>query len=235
MGKMLQFFGRGSAFADENNSAFFVSGNELVLVDFPMSSFLKIRRIGPDKLAGFKNCDITVIVTHTHGDHTGGVATLIHYVFYILRRKVTVIAPSEEVAADLKYLIERIEGCDPAGYELITADKAQRPWLLNVIPTVHAPQLAGRCFGYNLLVEGSNVVYTGDTATIEPFLPYLTPGTYLYADSAAGGSPVHLGVTELLEKVRGLDIHLYLMHLDQPGTIFDIADGSGAMAAPLYK
>lgn len=235
MGKMLQFLGRGSAFADENNSAFFVNGNELVLVDFPMSSFMKLRRFGADKLAGVKNADITVIVTHTHGDHAGGVATLIHFAFYVLHRKVTVIAPSEEVAADLKYLIERIEGCDPEGYELVTADKAQRPWLLDVIPTTHAPQLAGRCFGYHLLVEGNNVVYTGDTATIEPFLPYLTAGTYLYADSAASGSPVHLGVTELLEKVRGLDIHLYLMHLDQPGTIFDIAEGSGALAAPLYK
>ena len=235
MGKMLQFLGRGSAFADENNSAFFVNGSELVLIDFPLSSFMKMRRIGADKLSGVKNADLTVIITHTHGDHAGGVATLIHYAFYIMHRKVTVIAPSDELAADLKYLIERIEGCDPAGYELITADKAERPWLIGVIPTIHTPQLAGRCFGYNLLVEGNNVVYTGDTAVIEPFLPYLTAGTYLYSDSSASGSRVHIGISELLEKVRGLDIHLYLMHLDQPGTIFDIAEGSGALAAPLYK
>ena len=235
MGKMLQFLGRGSAFADENNSAFFVNGKELVLIDLPLSSFTKLRRIGADRISGVKNADLTVIVTHTHGDHTGGVATLIHYAFYIMHRKVTVIAPSDEVAADLKYLIERIEGCDPAGYELITADKADRPWLCDVIPTVHAPQLEGRCFGYRLIVEGNNVVYTGDTAKIEPFLPYLTPGTYLYSDCSAGGSRVHIGISELLGKVRGLDIHLYLMHLDQPGTILDIAEGSGALPAPLYK
>ena len=42
MNNCLQFFGRGSAFMTENNSAFFVNGDELVLIDCPMSAFRKL-------------------------------------------------------------------------------------------------------------------------------------------------------------------------------------------------
>ena len=93
MGEILQFLGRGSAFSDENNSAFFTCGNELVLIDLPMSSFRKLRRYGIKALSGRDDPDITVLVTHTHGDHTGGIPTMIHYACYILHRRVTVIAP----------------------------------------------------------------------------------------------------------------------------------------------
>ena len=36
---MLTFLGRGSAFADEHNSAFFIHDGNLILIDCPMSSF----------------------------------------------------------------------------------------------------------------------------------------------------------------------------------------------------
>ena len=36
--RLLLFLGRGSAFADEHNSAFFVEDNELVLIDCPATS-----------------------------------------------------------------------------------------------------------------------------------------------------------------------------------------------------
>ena len=39
---MLTFLGRGSAFADEHNSAFFVNESDLILIDCPMSSFEKL-------------------------------------------------------------------------------------------------------------------------------------------------------------------------------------------------
>ena len=235
MREYLQFLGRGSAFTDENNSAFFTDGNELVLIDLPMSSFRKLRKYGTDTLSGISSPDITVLVTHTHGDHTGGIPTFIHYAFYILHRKVTVIAPSEEVAADLRFLAERLEGCRPEAYDLITAKEAARPWLLDVIPTRHSPELEGRCFGYRLNVNGQNVVYTGDTAVIEPFLPYLGKGSLLYSDSSAHDSAVHINVSELIEKTDGLDIKLYLMHLDDPEKIAEAASGSNALIAPLFE
>lgn len=69
---MLKFFGRGSAFADEHNSAFFIYGNDLILIDCPATSFQKVKKM--EKLSKFDN--IFILVTHTHGDHSGGVGTM---------------------------------------------------------------------------------------------------------------------------------------------------------------
>ena len=66
---MLTFLGRGSAFTDEHNSAFFVENDELVLIDCAMSSFEKLNDMN---MTLFKH--IYVLVTHTHGDHSGAVA-----------------------------------------------------------------------------------------------------------------------------------------------------------------
>ena len=41
---MLRFFGRGSAFADDHNCAYFVSGGDLVLLDCPMTALPSIKR-----------------------------------------------------------------------------------------------------------------------------------------------------------------------------------------------
>jgi ribonuclease BN (tRNA processing enzyme) len=174
-----------------------------------------------------------VLVTHTHGDHTGGLGTFIHYAFYNLGRHVMVIAPSDEVKADLQYLLTRIEGCDPDAYTLVTPNEVMRPWLIGVIPTRHTPQLEGRCFGYRLLINGKKIIYTGDTATLTSFMPYLTNGVYLYTDVSSYKSGVHLHVDDLVEQVRGLDIHLYLMHFDDFEAIMRAANGSGALPAPL--
>ena len=42
---MLQFLGRGSAFSDEHNSAFFIEDNELVLIDCPATSYQKMKKM----------------------------------------------------------------------------------------------------------------------------------------------------------------------------------------------
>ena len=69
---MLKFLGRGSAFTDEHNSAYFVENDELILIDCPMSAF---QRLNDKNLALYDH--IYVLVTHTHGDHVGGIGMLI--------------------------------------------------------------------------------------------------------------------------------------------------------------
>lgn len=229
---MLTFFGRGNAFSEYNNSAFFIHRNELVLIDFPMSSFYKLKVMQREDGIPAEKC--TVLVTHTHGDHIGGIATLIQYSHYILQRHIDVIAPSDKVAENLRFLIKSIEGCDDDAYTVTTAGKTKRDWLCEVIPTKHVPELDGQCFGYLLDIDGRRTVYTGDTAVIEPFLPYLTDGTVLYSDVSFRKNPVHLHLDDLLDSVSGKNIELYLMHLDDEDAITSAIKGTDVKLAPLY-
>ena len=48
---MLRFLGRGSAFNEEQNCAFFVEKGRLVLLDCAMSGFHAVRRTGLERLA----------------------------------------------------------------------------------------------------------------------------------------------------------------------------------------
>ena len=233
---MLRFFGRGSAFEDIHNSAYFRNGDDLVLIDCPLSAFNIIKKGALTD--GVKR--IKVAITHTHSDHTGGLPLLIHYAFYLFHIPVLVIAPSEEVKADLLYLIDRLDGCDPSGYELITADKAEEDWLLSVIPTSHTPALEGRCFGYELSIDGVHTVYTGDTCITSPYVPYLTEGTELYIEVCTRNSPVHLFIDDIIPFIREVEqkgVSVYLMHLDSEDKLEGIIRESGVKArfAPLIS
>ena len=226
---MLNFLGRGSAFADEQNCAFFAADDTLVLLDCPMSAFHRLRKSDiPQK-------QIVILVTHTHSDHVGGIPMLIHFSRF-LQKHVTVAAPSAEIAKDLEYLIGRLDGCDRNAYTVTTAEALQAPWLRGVIPVQHADGLDGRCFGYRLQIGGNDVIYTGDTRELEPFLPYLHGGAYLYTETSAFDSGVHLYIDTLLPQLRKLvdaGVHVYLMHLDDEKAIAEKTAGSGVTFAPL--
>ena len=220
---MLKFFGRGSAFADEQNSAFFTDNSDLILIDCPMSTFHKIKMIGADKFVLPHTLKrIYILVTHTHGDHVSGIPMLIHYCFFVSHVPVTVVAPSREVRANLLYLIKRLEGCDSRGYRLICADSLKKNWFTAAVPTEHVPQLEGRCFGYRLNVRGTDIIYTGDTRTLAPFTKYLHQGCQLYTEISAYDSGVHLYIgmlADTLKKLSKKGVDVFLMHIDNEDVI----------------
>ncbi|MBO4863732.1 MAG: ribonuclease Z [Eubacterium sp.] len=244
---MLKFLGRNSAFNPEQNSAFFVSGDSLVLLDCPMSALQKMIKIGKKGFGSDEPLNrIYVIVTHTHGDHVGGIPMLIHYAYYVWKLPVTVAAPSKEVAEDLLFLIERLEGCERDAYTLVNLgndggdfaepDENLKSWVKDVILTEHTPGLKGRCFGYHLDIAGTSVIYTGDTGTLEPFKPFLTEGAVLYTEASAYDSPVHISLKRELGYLEGITkkgVTVYLMHLDNEDEIKNIIEGSNIKIAPM--
>ena len=235
---MLRFLGRGSAFRTNNNCAFFALGGELILLDCPLSAFHRIRHLGAHKLAGGKAEKIVILVTHTHSDHTSGIGMLIHYCYYILHIPVLVIAPNDEVAKDICLLADRIDGCSSEGYEVKTFGKGLYSWLTAPIPTTHSEQLEGRCFGWVLDISGQRIVYTGDTNTLDPFLPYLESGSALYTEVSAFESPVHLYIEKFLPKLEELvqkGIKVFFMHLDDEKALDKAAHKIGAQLVPLYE
>lgn len=209
----LKFLGRGSGFAYQHTSAYFTTENkEFIVIDCPVSTFQKLRHIP------LKNYDdIYVLITHTHGDHVGGLGLFVQYVYFTLKKKVTIVAPSAMVAADIRTLL-MIEGNDSSWFNLITVENLKdKPWFCRAIRTKHSPELDKKCFGYQLVVDKEKVIYTGDTSTLEPFLPYISKGTLLYVDTSVYYGMIHLKLEDMLgdliELTKG-GVKVYLMHLD---------------------
>lgn len=231
---LLLFLGRGSAFADEQNSAFFAEDNELVLIDCPATSYQKVKKMNWEQYD-----NIYILITHTHGDHSGGVGTMLQYVWFAsyMKKKVTIVAPSEEVKEDLLLLLMRIEGCEKEWFDIITADELNKKWFIAAVPTTHVKPLEGRCFGYHLNIHGNNAVYTGDTATLEPFRPLLKSGSFLYTEAAYYKSAVHMHLKDMLAEYISLaesGVHVYLMHLDVEDEIRKMTADSALKLAQLY-
>ena len=232
---MLKFLGRGSAFTDNHNCAFFKFKNDLVFIDFPMTAFLKLKNIGLNNLVGDVN-KIYVLVTHTHCDHIGGIPMLIHYAYHVWKVPVIIAVPSEEIEENLRYYIGVIEGCYDEVYTLIYARNL--PFVKNVIKTSHSWSLDGRCFGYCLNIEDKNVVYTGDTNTLAPYLPYLDKGTILYTEISNYKAPMHLCIEDVLYKLKqftNMGISVYLMHIDDEDAIKEEIAGTNIQIAELYN
>ena len=238
---MLKFLGRGAGFSDEHNGACFGYEDKLILMDCPMITFKRLKNQGLSCFAGRAVEEIVVVVTHTHSDHVAGLALTIHMARFIWKLKVKVVAPSEEVAHDLEYLLYRLDGCSRETCTVLTAEdymieEMGRGWLKEVIPTVHVPELEGRCFGYRLSIDGKNVIYTGDTATLEPYMEYLEEGSILYTECSAYDTGVHIYVdylTGYADFFREKDIKVYLMHMDNVEEIKRRTAGTGFETAPL--
>ena len=232
---MLLFLGRGSAFSDEHNSAFFVEDNELILIDCPATSYQKVKKM---KWEQYDN--IYILITHTHGDHSGGVGTMLQYVWFAsyMKEKVTVVAPSLEVKEDLIQLLMRIEGCEKEWFNIIAANELDKNWFVAAVPTTHVKPLEGKCFGYHLNIHGNNVVYTGDTATLEPFEPLLLCNSFLYAEAAYYKSEVHLFMKDMLPefiRLSKIGVHVYLIHLDVEKEIKKMIADTSLKLARLYE
>ena len=226
---MLKFLGRGTGFSDDHNGACFVQGSSLVLMDCPLITFKRLKNEGLAAFAGTEKPDKLVIaVTHTHSDHVGGLALTIHYAKFVWGIKVTVIAPSEEVKKNLDYMLTELDGCDKENYSLVTAEEYKstsgETWLKAAIPTKHVPALDGKCFGYNLEIDGINTIYTGDTRSLDPYLSYLDEGSVLYTECSAYKTEVHIFVDDLVKTddyFKEKNIKVFLMHLDKENEIIE--------------
>ena len=211
----LKFLGRCSGFSDlkeGHTSAFFeTTDNDLVVIDLPMSSFYKLKNFD---LSKYNN--IFVLITHTHGDHISGLGLFAQLTFFVFKKKIKIIAPSDDVRTDISTVL-KIEGNDPDWYYLDTAENFKhtycKTWFKREIKTTHSPQLENKCFGYIFNINETNVIYTGDTSTLEPFKEYLTPDSELYVDTSVHYGQIHLKLEDLFKEDLD-DINVYLMHLD---------------------
>ena len=148
--------------------------------------------------------DIEVIITHLHNDHAGALSQFILYMWFIYNKKVTVYSKCEKIEEYLE-----ITGTTNGSYEVISGHSN-----LEFIKTEHVQELDS--YGFRLNICGKTIVYTGDTSTLVPFMPYLDGCDEFYVDVSKYGG-VHLKFEDSIEdlcKIKEKGIDVFLMHID---------------------
>jgi len=206
----LKFLGTDSGFGEKNNSAYYEADNKLVLIDCGFSVF----NIAKKTFDFSKYDNIEIIITHLHNDHAGSLSQIILYLWFVFHKKVTVISKCEHIKEYLS-----ITGTPEDAYELRTSTND-----ITFIQTQHVSDLDA--YGFNLKINDKEIIYTGDTAVIEPFEPYFDKISELYIDVSVFGG-VHLNIKDILPKLKELkakNISVYLMHLDNKEEIKTITN-----------
>lgn len=124
--------------------------------------------------------------------------------WYIYNKKVTVYSCCEKIKEYLE-----ITGTTKEAYD-IKAEKSN----LEFIKTKHVKEIDS--YGFKLNIKGKNIVYTGDTSTLLPFIPYLNDCDEFYVDVSKYGG-VHLKFEDAIDDLRKIKengVNVFLMHID---------------------
>ena len=207
----LTFFGSDSGFGDNNNSAYIERENKLIIIDCGITVFNTLKR----KFDFTKYNDIEIIITHLHNDHAGSLSQLILYLWYIYNIKAKVISACKNIK---EYL--RITGTPDEAYTLTNTDTN-----IQFIETEHVKEID--CYGFLLKVDNKTIIYTGDTKTLVPFLPYIDDADELYVDVSKNGG-VHLKIDDIMQdlsKIKHNKTNVYLMHIDDRTYVYEKCNG----------
>ncbi len=174
----LQFVGCGDAFGSGGrfNTCFHLKGETTnLLIDCGASSLVALKRLGIDR-----NAISTIVVTHFHADHFGGIPFfLLDAQFFSKRRtKLTIVGPVgleawyERVMetafpgssqAAQKFALELVA---VAAGDAVEANGAK----IAAYQALHGPADAP-CLAVRISAEGRTVAYTGDTEWTPALIP----------------------------------------------------------------
>lgn len=200
MESTLTFLGRDSGFGDKNNSAYVELDGKLVIIDCGFTVFQDVK----NKFDFNRYEEIEIIITHLHNDHAGSLSQLILYLWFNYNKKVTILSKC-------KYIREYLDitGTPMNSYELKEGLEN-----LKFIETKHGEYLDA--YGFSLNIKNKNILYTGDTETIEPFLPYLNDIDEFYVDVSRYGG-IHIKIDDIIGKLKEIEengTRVFLMHMD---------------------
>lgn len=166
----LQFVGCGDAFGSGGrfNTCFHLVGKNVnALIDCGGSSL-----VGMNKLAIDRNAISTILITHFHADHIGGLPYFILEANYVLKRKAALtIAGPPGLKARYAEMMEsaypgtaKLQLSFPLTLQEVEIGKRNEIGNARVTPirVVH-DERAGPCLGYRCEAEGKTVAYSGDT------------------------------------------------------------------------
>ena len=197
---ILTFIGNDSGFGEKNNSAYFERNNELFIIDCGATVFNEIKNRFDFK--SYKN--INIIITHLHNDHAGSLSQFILYMWFIYNKKVNVICNCLHIKEYLE-----ITGTPPESYNI---EKSLDN--LKFIKTKHTDFLDA--YGFIMDIANKKILYTGDTANLDSFMPYLNTINELYIDvSKFGGAHIKIdNILDILKELKCKNIKIIPMHMD---------------------
>lgn len=197
---ILTFIGNDSGFGEKNNSAYFERNNELFIIDCGATVFNEIKNRFDFK--SYKN--INIIITHLHNDHAGSLSQFILYMWFIYNKKVNVICNCLHIKEYLE-----ITGTPPESYNI---EKSLDN--LKFIKTKHTDFLDA--YGFIMDIANKKILYTGDTANLDSFIPYLNNINELYIDvSKFVGAHIKIdNILDILKELKCKNIKIIPMHMD---------------------
>ena len=169
----VQFLGSGDAFGSGGrfNTCLYVRGaNGAFLVDCGASSMIAFRKFGVDP-----NTVRTILISHLHGDHFGGLPFFILDAQLVSRRAapLTIVGPSgvqDRLMAAMEVLFpgsSKIERNFAIDYRELEARTAQKVEEVEVIPYEVKHACGGPAFALRISFEGKTLCYSGDTEWVE--------------------------------------------------------------------
>lgn len=210
----LTFLGRDAGFGNQNNSAYVeLNNSRFLLIDCGYTVFNKLKD-NFDLLSHYDN--VQVVITHLHNDHAGTISHLAACLYFKYNKKITIISKCKHLEE-----LMTITGTPKEAYEIVDhVDDLN----LKLIETKHTDYLDA--YGFKATINGRNIVYTGDTYTLEPFIPYLEDCDEFYMDTSLNGE-CHVNIEKALPLLRDLKnkgTDVFLMHLQNKEKIEEITN-----------
>ncbi len=195
---MLKFIGCGSCFNVwvGNNSAFYLDTEtkHLILIDVGGTTYEQL--VKKEILKDVEK--ITILITHKHPDHIGGLGSLIFHCHYLLEgMKPTVIYPNEE---EMRSYLRSIAVRDDE-YR-VYAPKNFLDFSIESYKQRHVELIDA--FGYLLVLNGKKIYYSGDTNDIpESIIEKLKSGEidYMYQEVTRFCNTEHTYIEKLIQKI----------------------------------
>ncbi|MCB1528350.1 MAG: MBL fold metallo-hydrolase [Hyphomicrobiaceae bacterium] len=206
----LTFVGCGDAFGSGGrfNTCFHVAATGTnFLIDCGASSLIAMKRLGIDR-----NAIDTILITHFHGDHFGGVPFFVlDAQFFSKRTKpLTIVGPEGLQAAYERTVEATFEGASKTRQKFdidfieISPDAPQRVGDIAVTcaRVRHGP-VDGPFLAYRIEVENRTIAYTGDTEWVDELVAIGRDADLFIAESYFFDKrvPLHLDLKTLEEKL----------------------------------